>query len=207
MNATLPHICLIALGANLPSPAGLPAATLRAALERFGDEGLSLRAISRFFRSPAFPAGSGPDYVNACAIAVTDLPPRAALAALHRIEADLGRVRHGRWGARGIDLDLIAVGSHLLPDAGTHARWRDLPLGQQMTEAPDELLLPHPRLQDRAFVLIPLAEIAPHWRHPVLGLSVREMLDRLPENEKAALSPISAAECEPPALAKATGSA
>ncbi|WP_338048242.1 2-amino-4-hydroxy-6-hydroxymethyldihydropteridine diphosphokinase [Paenirhodobacter enshiensis] len=206
MIAAAPHICLIALGANLPSPAGLPTETLRAALGRFGEEMLNLRAVSRFFRSPAFPAGSGPDYVNACAIAETALAPEDALAALHRIEAGLGRVRHDRWGARGIDLDLIAMDDRLVPDAGTHARWRDLPLEQQMREAPGHLLLPHPRLQDRAFVLIPLAEIAPGWRHPVLGQSVREMLDRLPESEKAALSPISAAECEPPALAKANGS-
>lgn len=201
------NICLIALGANLSSEAGLPHETVSRALTLFKDQGLSLRSVSRFYRSPAFPPGSGPDYVNGCATVQSGLSPDDVLVALHRIETMLGRERHTRWGARGIDLDLIGYGSTILPDIGFQTKWRNLPLARQMTEAPDRLILPHPRLQDRAFVLIPLAEIAPSWRHPVLGLSVREMLDRLPQGEKDALVPISAAQCEQGALALGTASA
>lgn len=183
---------LIALGANLNTDGQSPAQTLVRALAEMPAEGLHLRAVSRFFRSPAFPAGSGPDYVNACAMAATDLAPEAALAALHRIEARLGRVRETRWGARGIDLDLLAAGSALLPDTATQESWRALPLEEQMRRAPEQLILPHPRLAERAFVLIPLAEIAPQWRHPATGARVVEMLAALPAAEKAALSPISA---------------
>lgn len=202
---TIGNIFLIALGANLDSEVGSPQATLRAALERMPAEGLAVKALSRFFRSPAFPAGSGPDYINACAVLSGPMAPADCLAALHRIEAGLGRERHARWAARGIDLDLIAAGAAILPDPETHAAWRDLPLERQQREAPDGLIVPHPRMQDRAFVLIPLAEIAPDWRHPVLGKTVATLCEALPAAEKAALSPISMADCEPPALAKAAG--
>ena len=152
-------------------------------------EGLRLRALSRFWRSPAFPAGAGPDYVNACAVVSAALPPEAVLQALHRIEARLGRIRATRWGARGIDLDLLAAGDAILPDAATEASWRALPLAEQMQHAPETLILPHPRLADRAFVLIPLAEIAPLWRHPATGKTVSEMLAALDAAEKAAMTP------------------
>lgn len=185
---------LIALGANLPSDAGSPARTLTAALARLEEDGFTLSAVSRFYRSPAFPAGSGPDYVNACAAldASPGQTPAAVLTALHRVEDALGRVRTERWQARKVDLDLIAAGDALLPDAETHRQWRDLPLAQQMRATPEQPVVPHPRLQDRAFVLIPLAEIAPRWCHPATGRTVQEMLDALPEAEKAGLMPVSA---------------
>ncbi|RLL64117.1 2-amino-4-hydroxy-6-hydroxymethyldihydropteridine diphosphokinase [Paenirhodobacter hankyongi] len=181
---------LIALGANLPSAVGLPAQTLAAALEKMAEQGLALIAVSRFYRSPAFPAGSGPDYVNACAVLAAEATPGAVLARLHAIEEELGRIRTERWQARKIDLDLIAAGHMVLPDAEAQAAWRALPLERQMRETPAELILPHPRLQDRGFVLIPLAEIAPGWRHPATGRTVTEMAAALPEAEKAALVPL-----------------
>ncbi|MBZ4021057.1 2-amino-4-hydroxy-6-hydroxymethyldihydropteridine diphosphokinase [Rhodobacter sp. TJ_12] len=180
---------VIAFGGNLPTVAGLPAQSLVKAFEFLAEEGLFLRAISRFYRSPAFPAGSGPDYVNGCALMQGLLAPDSLLAALHRVEARLGRERQTRWGARGIDLDLIAVGDAILPNAQTQAEWRALPLDVQMTRAPEELILPHPRIADRAFVLIPLAEIAPAWRHPATGETVMQMLDRRDPVEKASIVP------------------
>jgi len=180
---------VIALGSNLVSNFGGSARTLVAALAQLGKFGLPLCALSRFYHSPAFPAGSGPDYVNACAILTSDMGPDAVLDLLHRVEARFGRERKTRWASRGIDLDLIAMGQTVLPDAQEQARWRALPIEEQMSRAPEQLILPHPRLQDRAFVLIPLAEIAPGWCHPATGASVIEMLAALPEAEKAALRP------------------
>ena len=137
-----------------------------------------------------FPPGSGPDFVNACCLVGTGLPPDALLSRLHGIEAALGRERIVRWGARTVDLDLLAVGDLVLPDRATQDRWRDLPPDRQTREAPDTLILPHPRLQDRGFVLIPLADILPSWRHPVTGLTVSAMRDALSPGEKAGIWPL-----------------
>ncbi|MFD2842150.1 2-amino-4-hydroxy-6-hydroxymethyldihydropteridine diphosphokinase [Paracoccus cavernae] len=83
-------------------------------------------------------------------------------------------------GGAGIDLDLLALGGQVFPDEQGQTAWRDLPLEEQMRRAPEELILPHPRLQDRGFVLAPLAEVAPLWRHPIIGATVAEMLTALP---------------------------
>lgn len=185
-------IALIALGANLPSCAGLPLATLRTALARLAaDPDLTLTGVSRFWQSPAHPAGSGPDYLNGCARLETRLAAPELLARLHAVEAGLGRVRDGgRWQSRGIDLDLIACGRAVAPDAATQTVWRALPPARQAVDAPDRLILPHPRMQDRAFVLLPLAEIAPDWVHPLTGASVRQMAAALPEAARAGLTPL-----------------
>jgi 2-amino-4-hydroxy-6-hydroxymethyldihydropteridine diphosphokinase len=149
-------------------------------------------AKSRFFRTPCFPAGTGPDYVNAaCVLQVSaDLSPRAILARLHDVEATFGRKRAQRWGMRTLDLDLLALGDSVLPDAATQTRWRNHSGADQAQLAPDQLILPHPRLQDRAFVLVPLADVAPDWRHPVLGLTVADMVSRLPAADRATVVPI-----------------
>lgn len=80
---------------------------------------------------------------------------------------------------RTLDLDLIACGDSVLPDPETYDQWRSLSADRQRQAAPTELVLPHPRLQDRAFVLVPLRDIAAQWRHPVLGLTVTEMYNSL----------------------------
>ena len=147
-------------------------------------------SVSRFYRTPAFPPGSGPDFVNAAALVASAMPPAKVLAALHSIEGAFGRTRETRWGPRTLDLDLLTFGDAVLPDRDTYLEWRDLPPERQHGVAPDHLILPHPRLQDRAFVLIPLAEIAPHQIHPVTGLTVAEMAIALPEAEKAAICPL-----------------
>ncbi len=142
---------------------------------------------SGLFRTPCFPVGAGPDYVNAAALVTLQQArtPDQVLADLHAVEARFGRVRQTRWGARTLDIDLLAMGDVVLPDRQTHQHWRDLPADAQQRETPDRLILPHPRLQDRAFVLIPLADVAAGWRHPILGRSVEEMLDALPMADRA----------------------
>ncbi len=80
----------------------------------------------------------------------------------------------------------------ILPDRESQARWRELSLTDQMQQSPDQLILPHPRMQDRAFVLVPLADVAPNWVHPVLNLSVLQMLARCPAEDVAQVTPFSA---------------
>ena len=146
----------IALGANL----GNPPETFARALERIEADIGEVIARSSLWHSPAWPAGEGaPNYTNA----VIQVLPRASadntLAALHAIEADFGRTRTLRNAPRTLDLDLIAF-NQLMSD--------------------DSLKLPHPRLQDRPFVLLPLMEIAPAFRHPLTGQGIFDMLARLP---------------------------
>jgi 2-amino-4-hydroxy-6-hydroxymethyldihydropteridine diphosphokinase len=181
---------LIALGANLRSSAGVPQQTLHEALAFLIQAGAQIDAVSRFFRTPCFPPGAGPDYVNAAARMRFDGPPHAALALLHEAEAEFGRTRVQRWGQRTLDLDLLAAEATILPDPQTHERWRGLPLDQQIETAPDKLILPHPRIQDRAFVLVPLRDIAPNWVHPVTSLTVTQMCDALPSVQVAEVVPL-----------------
>ena len=157
---------LIGLGANLPGAAGAPAATLAAALAALEGEGVHVVARSRWYRSAPVPASAQPDYVNGVAIVETALDPEALLALLHRIEARFGRVRRTPNAARTLDLDLLAY----------HDR---------VSDGADGPILPHPRLHERAFVLRPLAEIAPLWRHPRLGQTAASLAKNLPPDADA----------------------
>ena len=181
---------IVALGANLNLRDNGPRVTLEQALEAMADAGLMIRAASRLFATPCFPAGAGPDYVNAAALIETADTPQAVLQTLHDIEHSFGRARAQRWGMRTLDLDLICWEDQILPDPGEYDRWRMLPAADQRQLAPDQLILPHPRLQDRAFVLVPMADVAPDWRHPVLGRTVTEMVAALPPQDVAAVKPL-----------------
>lgn len=184
------EFALIALGSNAATIWGT---AQEAVLKGMIKCGLALGGDvvkSELYASPAFPAGAGPDFVNAAIRVQTDMDADAIMAALHEIEAEAGRTRSVRWGQRTLDLDLIGLGGQILPDVQTHQAWRDLPLAQQLNSTPDQLIVPHPRLQDRSFVLVPLAEVAPDWVHPVLGLTVTQMRDARPAVERASVLPI-----------------
>ncbi|HEU0222389.1 MAG TPA: 2-amino-4-hydroxy-6-hydroxymethyldihydropteridine diphosphokinase [Paracoccaceae bacterium] len=183
----------IALGANLPSASGTPQRTLENALLFLEAETIHVVRASPWYRNPAYPPGSGPDFVNGVVRAETALGAEAVLAALHRVEARLGRQRAQRWAPRAIDLDLLAWNDAVQPDRTTLARLMALgPARAKAEPPPGGLVLPHPRLQERAFVLVPLAAIEPDWRHPVTGQGVAEMLAALPREDVAAMVPIEA---------------
>ncbi len=181
-------IGLLALGANLPSPWGTPAETISKAVD-----GLSKRIggkveIAPLYVAPAYPVGSGPDFINTAIACETTMTAEQLLMICHNLEKDAQRHRNNRWAPRTLDIDLIAGGQQILPNRAVFESWRTLPPGEQSQRAPSELILPHPRLQDRAFVLIPLNDIAPDWQHPVLGQTIAEMLKALPDVEKSAIS-------------------
>lgn len=180
---------LVALGSNLPYHTTDSEGILQQSLDVLAMRGFRAAAVSRLWRTPCFPPGAGPDYVNAAARLETDMDPGAILDTLHAIEAEFGRERIQRWGSRVLDLDLLAVGDLILPDRATWESWRALPADEQRLKTPDRLILPHPRMHERGFVLVPLAEVAPDWRHPVLGQTVRAMLDALPPSALEGIVP------------------
>ncbi|WP_377193195.1 2-amino-4-hydroxy-6-hydroxymethyldihydropteridine diphosphokinase [Ruegeria meonggei] len=181
---------VIALGANLSLRGVEPKVTLQNAIDAISRQGVVIRAVSRFFETPCFPAGAGPDYINAAALVDTHKSPAELLQLLHAVEHEFGRERVQRWGMRTLDLDLVGFGDQVLPDLAEFNRWLVLSPEAQRQEVPGQLILPHPRLQDRAFVLVPMADVAPDWRHPVLGRTVTEMLSDLSAEDIAAVTPV-----------------
>ncbi|MGH1354718.1 MAG: 2-amino-4-hydroxy-6-hydroxymethyldihydropteridine diphosphokinase [Thalassovita sp.] len=181
---------VLALGSNQSLGAEGPAELLRLALAKLAEKGVRVVNLSRFYQTPCFPEGAGPDYVNAAVVVSSDLAPDALLEILHKVEADLGRERRSRWAARTVDIDLIAYGQRVLPDLAVFLRWLDLPLDQQQAEAPENLILPHPRIQDRGFVLVPMMDVAPDWTHPVLQKTTRQMCESLPTQARKEVKPI-----------------
>ncbi len=178
---------IVALGANLDSSVGAPISSLTYAIDKLGSDGsdANVKITSKFYQTPCFPEGAGPDYVNAVIILETRLSPQKLLQRFHQIESDLGRVRMVRWAGRTLDIDLISYGNQVLPNHLTVERWIDLDLEKQLSAVPDQLILPHPRIQDRPFVLVPLCEIWPDWMHPFLGMTARQLLNRIPAQEIA----------------------
>ncbi len=152
------ELILVALGANLPDAAGRPAVeTCRWAVAELARlPGLRLDAISRWYRTAPVPASDQPDYINGVARLSGAADPAGLLAQLHALEAQAGRVRASVNGARPLDLDLLAMDG--------------------LVRAGPGLILPHPRLHERTFVLRPLCDVAPAWRHPVSGRSARALL-------------------------------
>ena len=150
---------LIAIGANLPGPGGrTPLATCRAAVgELAGLPGLHLAGLSRWYETAAIPPSGQPPYINGVARLTGPVPdPAELLAHLHAIEAKFGRARGEANAPRTLDLDIIAIGSI-------------------RRDGPDPVI-PHPRAHLRAFVLQPLADVAPDWVHPVFHQTAAELL-------------------------------
>jgi 2-amino-4-hydroxy-6-hydroxymethyldihydropteridine diphosphokinase len=156
----------IALGANLEHPTyGPPQRALEAALEELGRRGVVVRSVSPWYRTAPVPASDQPWYVNAVAEVATDLAADALLARLHDVEDAFGRVRTVPNAARLIDLDLLDFNGEIAPGG------------------PGRAILPHPRMGNRAFVLRPLADLAPDWWHPRTGVTISALLAALPTDQ------------------------
>ena len=153
-------LAAIALGSNLASRLGDREANLREAVRQVGRLGV-VKAVSSFYDTEPVGLVEQPRFLNGAMLLETDLGPQELMRELLRVEREMGRERQGAVakGPRVIDLDLLLYGDWVL--------WAE------------DLILPHPRMEERRFVLEPLAEIAPEWVHPVLGLTVREMLERI----------------------------
>ncbi len=156
---------IIAIGSNLPHPEfGAPIDVCNAAIEAIEAIGCRLLDRSRWFRSAPVPVSDQPDFVNGVISVRTDLKPAELLASLHGIEDRFDRLRSVPNAARTLDLDLIAYDELVNERAGGP-------------------LLPHPRMTGRAFVLYPLRDIAPDWRHPALGMPIAKLIKGLPDDQ------------------------
>ena len=160
---------LIGLGANL-TPAGYsnPRDGCEAALVALQEEGIFLEQISNWYETAPVPISDQPWYLNGVALATTNGDAAMTLAALHRIESRFGRVRETRNEARVLDMDLLDFNG-------------------QINQNPS-LMLPHPRMHQRAFVLLPLRELSPKWCHPVSGISIDDLISKLPSGQKIRLA-------------------
>jgi 2-amino-4-hydroxy-6-hydroxymethyldihydropteridine diphosphokinase len=162
-----PVIAYLGLGANL----GDPGRQVQEALERLNSAfEVEVTRVSTFYRNPPLGPANQPWYVNAVARLRTRLGPEELLRLLQRIETDMGRVRGEHWGPRVIDLDLLLYNGEVI-------------------FTPD-LVVPHPEMQHRAFVLAPLVEIAPRAWHPVLHKTVADLLAELDAADREALQPL-----------------
>jgi 2-amino-4-hydroxy-6-hydroxymethyldihydropteridine diphosphokinase len=155
---------LIALGSNLSSHVGAPVETLRAALAELARDDVRIAAVSSFYKTAAWPDPAGPSFVNAVARIVTRLTPQSLIARLHEVERKFGRARGERNAPRTLDLDLLDYDGRIEGGPPT---------------------LPHPRIASRGFVLVPLRDVVPDWKHPISGLSVDALIAALPVAERA----------------------
>ncbi|MFN5658524.1 MAG: 2-amino-4-hydroxy-6-hydroxymethyldihydropteridine diphosphokinase [Pseudanabaena sp.] len=159
------ELCAIALGSNLSSEIGDSEKIVQSAITRLANHPeIEVIRVSRWYRTKAITLPNSapqPDYINGCAILQTILNPLQLLRALFYIEQIFGRERRERWGARTLDLDLLLYGDRQI--------------------ASPELVLPHPRMSDRAFVLLPLSEIAADWIHPSTGLAIVDLAQNPPD--------------------------
>lgn len=145
----------IALGSNLGESQQILAAAIEV-IDRATHT--TVVARSHFYKTAAV-GPPQPDYINACITVETSLPPRRLLQYLLAVEKQFGRVRKERWGPRSLDLDLLLYSNHITDTPG--------------------LTVPHPRLHERPFVLIPLTDIAPSWQHPIFRLTIEQCLAKL----------------------------
>lgn len=158
---------LVGLGANCPGPWGTPPATIERALSELGKYGVTVKAVSPFYETAAVGRAGQPAYVNAAALLETHMPPEALLRRLKQIERAAGRRGGSPWGPRTLDIDILDY-------KGRVKHWRGrIPRFARAGARP--LVLPHPWIEKRPFVLRPLLDVAPDWRHPVSKKTAKEL--------------------------------
>ena len=156
---------LIGIGANLsPDGYATPREGCEAAIASLAELGIEVVAVSPWYETAPVPISDQPWFNNAVIAATTSMSAEDALAALHRVEAGFGRIRTVRNAARVLDLDLLDYG-------GT-------------TYSDDNISIPHPRLHERAFVLLPMRDVAPGYTHPETGLGIDDLIDALPADQQ-----------------------
>lgn len=177
---------VISIGSNLSSRFGSVLQTVQEAVDRLEKvDGLTVIKQSNIYRTKSWPEGSDqPDYANLAILADVDLDAQQLLEAMQKIENAMGRTRNERWGARVIDLDLLAYEGAILPNI---ALWHTVAENEDPAAFLEEVTVPHPRLHKRPFAIIPFVDIYPDWNHPVLQLTATKIAEGLNEGKKQPL--------------------
>ena len=175
---------IIGMGSNQDYRGRNPIEILDYAKEKMCKVRIDIIHESEYFTSPAYPNDSDPIFINSVLLAEYSGTPEELLFELQGIENYFGRVREKRWGKRSCDLDILAINDLVLPSISEFYYWANLKVKEQAIKTPKQLVVPHPRMQDRGFVLKPLMSIFSNWQHPVFEKTVAQMLNSLPEEEK-----------------------
>ena len=155
----------IGIGSNIPAKGFTnPMATIDAALELFADFGVNVVEISKWYKTSPVPFSNQPWFVNGVLRVETSLEPADCLLSLHRIEAIFERTRSVRNESRTLDLDLLDYDGFV-------------------TDLENRVILPHPRLNERAFVLLPLSDVCPEWISPKDGIKIKDLISKLPTSQ------------------------
>ena len=175
---------VVVLGSNLSSEFGNSAETLKKCVDEIrSNPSIDSLIESNWYISVSFLNKSDPRYINVGISFSTKLKPIKLLNFTSRLENKYGRKRQERWGPRTCDIDILLCDQQILPSKLYFNKWLNLNLSDQIRLVPDELILPHPRLQERTFFLKPLIDLQPDWIHPFLKVKAKEMLDSLPSHE------------------------
>ena len=184
---------VVVLGSNLPSKFGNSAETLKKCVDEIRSQP-SIKSLleSNWYISSSFIDEKEPRYVNVGIRFNTNLNPIDLLNYTSGLEKRFGRKREKRWEPRTCDIDILLCNQLILPNKAHFQKWLKLDFSDQIKLSPNELILPHPRLQERTFFLKPLIDLQPDWIHPFLGMKAKEMLDSLPPNELENIKEINA---------------
>jgi 2-amino-4-hydroxy-6-hydroxymethyldihydropteridine diphosphokinase len=175
---------VVVLGSNLSSEQGTSAEILKKCVYEIRyNPAVEFLLESNWYISSSFLDNSEPSYINVGLRFRSNFEPAKLLDFTSGLEQKYGRKRQKRWEPRTCDIDILLCDQLILPDRLNYGKWLNMNLADQIKLVPEELILPHPRLQERTFFLEPLNDLQPDWNHPFLKMKAKEMLDSLPPNE------------------------
>lgn len=178
---TKKKLCWLALGSNLPYGGMEPLQVVEAAISALQGAGLDETKVSTFYQTEPVPKSDQPDFINCVVVGKTDHKALEILEVCQSIEQSFERARSTRWGARTLDIDIINYDNQIVPSIGA---WRAVADKMNADTEMPRLVLPHPFMHQRAFVLKPLCDLTPGWRHPVYNRTAADLLAEQPEQDR-----------------------
>jgi len=181
----------LAVGSNLQYDNKTSLAIVRMVYDILNEHEINVIAKSSFWHSSAYPNKLDPPFINSVVEVSTKKEPLELLIILKEIETFLGRKTTSRWSSRTCDIDIISIGQETIPNLRTALLWMNNEEAKKGISTPDQLIIPHPRMHERSFVLGPLNEISQTWMHPVLQKTSKELWESLSDHDKIESYPLS----------------